>query len=384
MNAQAESAALPGKLRILVITRSYPTARDLYRYPFVHRRVLGYRAAGHEVAVFRPSEAQAGSYQFDGVDCTVGNGERLGALAATAGPDVVALHGLGPTMWSTVEPLTRSLPSVAWLHGSEIPGFLRRKCAIDEIPPSLADEQVEHCAGFWSGVIEVPSAPARLVFPSETAVRYMTESVPDASARCAVIPNPIDDGLFEYRPKPPDQRFRVLFIRPFDSRCYANDIAVQTICDLARADRGFEFRMFGDGPLFTETIEPLRRLANVSIERRFLSQTEIAHEHKHSGIFLVPTRLDTQGVSRDEAMSSGLVPVTSAIAPVTDLVDDNCAMLAPPEDSEALAAAVHKLADSPGLFASMSAAAARRVSSSRSTKSVIGSDVALLLDVIKG
>src|SRR3569833_4493530 len=80
MNAQAESAALPGKLRILVITRSYPTARDLYRYPFVHRRVLGYRAAGHEVAVFRPSEALAGCFLFVGVVCSVGFGVWFGAL----------------------------------------------------------------------------------------------------------------------------------------------------------------------------------------------------------------------------------------------------------------------------------------------------------------
>ena len=110
-------------------------------------------------------------------------------------------------MWPMVEPLTRSLPSVAWLHGSELPGFLRRKCAMDGIPSSFADEQVEQCSGFWRGVLELPSRPACLVFPSETAVRYMTESVPEASARCSVIPNPIDDELFEYRPKPRDQRF---------------------------------------------------------------------------------------------------------------------------------------------------------------------------------
>ena len=376
---------MPGKLRILVVTRSYPAPGDLYRYPFVHRRVLGYRATGHEVAVFRPSEADAGGYRFDGVDCTVGNGDRLGALVAAARPNVVAVHGLGPAMWPIVEPLTRSLPSVAWLHGSELPGFLGRKCAIDEIPSSFADEQVEQCSDFWRGVLNLPSALARLVFPSEAAVRYMTESVPGASIRCFVIPNPIDDELFDYRPKPPEQRFRVLLIRPFDSRCYANDLAVQTICDLTRRDDlRFEFRIFGDGPLFDETIEPLRKLANVSIQRRFLAQAEIANEHKQSGIFLVPTRLDTQGVSRDEAMSSGLVPVTCAIEPVTDFVDDSCVMLAPPEDSEAMANAVRKLADSPELFARISAAAARHIRSTRSRKSVISADLALLRGVIDG
>src|SRR3569833_253186 len=80
MNTQADSAALPGKLRILVVTRSYPAPGDLYRYPFVHRRVLGYRAAGHEVAVFQPSEAEAGIYLFVGVVCSVGFGVWFGAL----------------------------------------------------------------------------------------------------------------------------------------------------------------------------------------------------------------------------------------------------------------------------------------------------------------
>jgi glycosyltransferase involved in cell wall biosynthesis len=36
----------------------------------------------------------------------------------------------------------------------------------------------------------------------------------------------------------------------------------------------------------------------------------------------VPSRTDTQGVSRDEAMSSGLVPVTNAVAAIPEFVDD--------------------------------------------------------------
>jgi glycosyltransferase involved in cell wall biosynthesis len=59
-------------------------------------------------------------------------------------------------------------------------------------------------------------------------------------------------------------------------------------------------------------------------------------------------------------------------------------MLAPPEDSEAMANALRKLADSPELFARMSAAAARRIRSTRSRKSVISADLALLRGVIDG
>ena len=98
----------------------------------------------------------------------------------------------------------------------------------------------------------------------------------------------------------------------------------------------------------------------------------------------MPTRLDTQGVSRDEAMSSGLVPATSAVAPVTGFVDESCAILAPPEDPDAMSASIRKLADSPELFASMSQAAARNVRSNRSSQSVLALDEALLRDVLAG
>jgi len=368
------------KLRILVVSRSYPAADDLYRYPFVHRRVLGYRVAGQEVAVFRPSEDESGSYGFEGVQCTVGGRAALETLAATFDPDVLAVHGLGPGMWPAVEPLARSLPFAAWLHGSEIPGFLERKSVIDGIPQQLARAQLDECQGFWRHLLAGPARPAKLVFPSETAVGYMTESVPVGIRSCAIIPNPIDTELFAYVPKAADQRFRILMIRPFDSRCYANDIAVRTICDLQDDGRGgdFEFRIFGDGPLFDETIAPLLGRPNITIYRRFLTQAEIAREHQLSGLFLVPTRLDTQGVSRDEAMSSGLVPVTSEIDPVVKFVDESCGVLSPSDDASAMAAAIRRVADDAELFAELSRAAARRVRASRSNQSVVGMDMSLL------
>lgn len=384
MSPEATGVEIPRKLKILLVTRSYPARGDLYRYPFVHRRVLAHRAAGHEIAVFRPSAEEVGSYRFEGVECAVGDARALGAVAAGLRPDVLAVHGLGPAMWPIVERLAGSIKWAAWLHGSELPGFLGRKCVIDGMPASVADERAAQCASFWRELLALPSAPARLVFPSETAVGYMTESVPSASGRCAVIPNPIDDDLFAYMRKPPDQRFRLLFIRPFDSRCYANDVAVQAIGNLARDESaGFAVRMFGDGPLFDETIEPLRGLPGISIERRFLTQSEIAGEHRRGGIFLVPTRLDTQGVSRDEAMCSGLVPVTTAIEPVTGFVDESCAMLTPPEDAGAVVAAVRRLADQAELFASMSEAAARNVRLTRNSQSILRLDEKLLRAVIE-
>jgi glycosyltransferase involved in cell wall biosynthesis len=122
-----------------------------------------------------------------------------------------------------------------------------------------------------------------------------------------------------------------------------------------------EFRMIGDGPLFEQTVAPLRRYSNVYIEQRFLKKDEIAALHKEYGIFLSPTRMDTQGVSRDEAMSSGLVPVTNAVAAIPEFVDAECGMLAPGEDAAGLAHNLTMLYENSEHFSRLSNGAAQRV-----------------------
>src|SRR5699024_5879340 len=76
---------------------------------------------------------------------------------------------------------------------------------------------------------------------------------------------------------------------------------------------------------------------------------------------LVPSRWDSQGVSRDEAMASGLVPLTNAVAAIPEFVDDECALLAAGEDHLAMASKLLELVRSPKKFKRMSAAAAVRV-----------------------
>ena len=51
--------------------------------------------------------------------------------------------------------------------------------------------------------------------------------------------------------------------------------------------------------------------SNVEIKRTFLSQNDISKYHNENGFFICPTRQDAQGVSMCEAMSSGLIPISS-------------------------------------------------------------------------
>jgi len=71
--------------------------------------------------------------------------------------------------------------------------------------------------------------------------------------------------------------------------------------------------------------------------------------------------MDTQGVSRDEAMSSGLVPITTNTAAISEFLSKEEGFLCPPEDATALSAAVEHLFQNPEDFLKKSEAANKRV-----------------------
>jgi glycosyltransferase involved in cell wall biosynthesis len=370
-------------LRILVVTRSYPAPGDLYQYPFVHRRVLAYADHGHEVAVFRPADQPAQSeHRIDGVTCRTGSPEALAAFAAEWRPDVVAAHGFSETQWPALAPLVEHYPIRAWLHGSEIPEFARCKVEwdLEGEKRAAALEVIERRRRFWREFLRAPPARFGLVFVSHAAVGLFRHDLSDALEANTVIPNPIDTDLFRYQPKAAAHRFQVLMLRPFYSRGYGNDLAVSAILQLSE-QAGFNrlrFTIVGDGPLTDRTLAPIRHLGNVAIERGFVTQARIAELHREHGIFLVPTRIDTQGVSRDEAMSSGLVPVTNAIPAVREFVDRECGELAPPEDAGALALGIRRMVEEPALFEARSAAAAARVRRQSAAALVVPQELAVL------
>ncbi len=374
-------------MRILLLTRSYPAPGDLYQYPFVHRRVLAYRALGHDVAVFRfDPDRPAGAHLFDGVVCETGGLEEVRAALARGRPDVVAVHGLSEAIWPACTLVDPAIPVCAWLHGSEIPGFLREKVVLIEDPIRRAHQErlLEGRIAFWHEVLSRWPDNLHIAFVSADSRELMRSDLGALvqDARTTVLHNPIDTDLFPYRAKQPADRFAVLSIRPYDSRSYANDLAVEAILAL-RARPWFgqmRFTLIGDGPLFAETLAPLAGIAEITIRRGFLTQEAIAAEHGGHGLFLVPTRLDTQGVSRDEAMASGLVPVTNAVHAVPEFVDAECAGLAGPDDAEGLAAGIAEMVESPALFLARSAVAAARVRAQSGHERIIPRELAWMAE----
>lgn len=371
------ASSILGRGDYLVITNHYPSYDDLYRNGFLHSRVSAYQSAGCSMDVFRLRADQAVTFdEFNNVDVITGSQEALHSLIKNSNYKGLLIHFLDPLIWDVVRHYIDNVKITVWVHGAEIQPLHRREYNYTsgedlEKAQSMSDARMK----FWRGLLKSIHKNLRLVFVSQYFADEVMEDIGfhlpvDAFT---VIHNPIDTELFSFIPKDPAQRKKILSIRPYASRKYANDLSVAAILEISKEPwfSELEITMIGDGSLFDATLEPLRSFSNINLERRFLTQHEIAQLHKEYGLFLSPTRMDAQGVSRDEAMSSGLVPLTNNVAAIPEFTDANCAILAPADDYKNLALGISSLYKDPDLFVEMSTNAALRVRSQSSAKLII-------------
>jgi glycosyltransferase involved in cell wall biosynthesis/spore maturation protein CgeB len=379
-----QPAEIIGKADRLILTNHYPSYDDLYRNGFVHSRVMAYRERGIRSDVFRMRPAEPVSYhEFEDVDVTTGSQEVLHQMLSSGRYKTVMVHFLEPSMWEVLQHHIDRIKVVVWVHGAEIQPWHRRDYNYStEEERTVAKMKSAARMEFWQGLLRPMPANLKLVFVS----RYFAEEVMEdigfriPEEHYTIIHNPIDTDVFSYQPKPAEQRKRVLSIRPYASAKYANDLSAKAIQLLAEKPwfKDMEFRMIGDGPLFDTILDPLRQYGNVFIERRFLKQAEIAALHKEYGIFLSPTRMDAQGVSRDEAMASGLVPVTNGVTAIPEFVDEQCGILAPGDDAVAMAEGIAKLYENPELFLAMSEQAALRVQRQSAKDKIVDAEIEVM------
>ncbi|MDO5865860.1 MULTISPECIES: FkbM family methyltransferase [Paenarthrobacter] len=368
----------------LVITNRYPAYGDLYKNAFVHSRALRYAESGVPTEVFVLDENSPLRFrEFEGMTVITGSCAALESVLADGRHQSISVHFLNEEMWKAVSNLAHRPHVAIWAHGADIQKWSRRRFLYS------TQEQIEKAKisseqrlALWRRVISEAQENVTLVFVSRWLMDTALEDLALESGppRSAVIPNPVDTSKFSYHNKPVELRMRFLSIRPYASSVYANDLTVEAILLLSATEEfsRMEFRLVGDGPLFDDLTQPLQQFSNVILDKRFLNQDEISAMHKQYGVFLCPSRMDTHGVSRDEAMASGLVPITTRVAAIPEFVDDNCAELVEPENAQAIADAILRLARSKRLFSAKSREAAKRVRRQSSATNVIPQELKVL------
>lgn len=370
---------------VLVLSNHYPAPDDLYRNMFVHRRMRSYKEEGYVADIMRMNPYVSDKFrEFEGINIIEGQNTTLQTVLVNSSIDTVCVHFLNQDMWDVLKDHLDHIRLIIWCHGADIQPWWRRCFNFDtEEKLTQAKAASDKRMALWHEVFDrSKGCNIHFIFVSEYLSQVVMEDyqyiIP--SEKYSVIHNLIDTNLFDYVPKKAGDRKKLLSIRPFASKVYANDLTVNAILELSKESwfSDLEVAIYGQGPLFGDILAPLRQFPNVKIENAFLTQGEIAQLHKEFGIFLSPTRMDTQGVSRDEAMSSGLVPVTNNVTAIPEFVDETCGILAPGEDYKAMAAGIARLYHDPELFLRMSENAAKRVRSQTSREYTIDKEIRII------
>lgn len=373
-----------GPIRHLVLANEYPRAGKEYGNGFVHQRVKQYLEAGVAVDVVCAGySVDQDLYHYDGVRVLTGHGEEISEVLKRQAYTSVSIHFLNNRIWNAIEPFLADLDVHVFLHGYECSRWIRRVWNYKHGQDlERAIERSINLQNFWHEVIHHPHQPRSYIFVSnwwrQAVLDDMRLTFP--SNRVRVIHNYINSDLFDYRPKDIEQRFKLLWIRSASNRNYANDIAIRVLEHLSKTEYWDRctVTIIGDGQYFPEFEQRLGKFKNVEIQQRYASQQEISALHKDHGIFLVPTRLDSQGVSRDEAMSSGLVPATNLVAAVPEFIDQDSGILAGPEDAKKLAEGIVDLWKNPEKFQALSKAAAMRVRQQSGYESTVEREMQIL------
>lgn len=383
--ASADRTVWLARSPLMVLAPGYPSYDDLYKYMFVHRRIKSYAAYGTLCDVMALGRgAENGFREYDGVNVVSGQADRLIAALRSGEVKQVFVHFLDPYIWGLIKPYLDRIELFIWSHGFDIqPWFRRKHNFTSPVEIENAKKQSEIRSEMWCDVFNsARKRDIKFVFVSE----YLRSTVAQdygvelTDKNSFIIHNCIDTDLFSYEKKDASQRFKVLAVKSFANRNYANDIAAAAIKELSNYPEFKEmtFDIYGAGALFDSDNAEIKQFENVRLHKTFLSPYEIAALHKTHGIFLAATRMDTQGVSRDEAMSSGLVPVTNNVAAVGEFVDGDCAVLAPGEDCKAMASGMLKIVRDPDLFMKMSSNAAARVRKQSAVGVTVPQELALI------
>lgn len=377
--------------KYLILTNAYPHPKHLYRNGFIHRRVKSYQDEGLQVEIFvlNPSYRTFEEYEYEGVQVYRGTKELFSEFIAPRTYKKTLIHFVSQDMIDVLKKKKPKMPLIIWVHGYEAEAWHRRWFNFLESKEELK-KILKMADGYYVDQLKLMNwlyQTKEMNISFVHVSRWFKEHIAECDARAVsqnstIIPNIIDAKLFNYIEKSPEERFKILSIRPYASRKYANDLSAAAVLELSKRpyfDR-LSFSFYGEGKLFDETVKPLRKFSNVSINKCFLEQKEIAKLHKEFGVFLCPTRLDSQGVSMCEAMSSGLVPVATNITAIPEFVEHRkSGLLANPEDPVDIANLIEDLFFNEQLFKRLSHNASKQIQAKCGQDVVIKKELELIL-----
>lgn len=352
-------------MRVLVVTRWYPTRENTYAGIFVREHAKAVRSCGNEVSVLHVtgvSDRSRGIWQLEEeVDPEITEGIPTFRVSHRAIP----IRGMSYPiyLWSAVRAFRRLRalgfePDVihAHVYDAGVPAVIIGKRY--GIPVVVT----EHFTGFPCRTLNGAAVrKARYAFenadrvlPVSTYLRQAIEAY-DIKAKFEIVPDVLDTSLFFYASQGSgkgDQK-RLIFVgnlEPTEHKGFPT--LLNALIRLGERRRDWCLDVVGEG---SEREEYERRVANAGLPVSIVfygaqRKQEIAEMMRHSDIFVLPSRMETFGCVLAEALASGLPIVSTSVGSVPGLVPSGAGILVPPDDPAALADALDDVLSNLGSY----------------------------------
>lgn len=225
-------------------------------------------------------------------------------------------------------------PLILTLHGGNLPNYAARNLWRTK---KLLN---------WADVVVAPSS-------------YLKTRMAPFRADIHIIPNGLDLNHYSFQLRKNPQP-KLIWLRAFH-QIYNPSLAPKVLALLTDQNVNSQLVMVGpdkgDGSLqeMLYTAQDLG-VANLIEVIRGVSKNQVPAVLARGDIFLNTTNFDNTPVSVIEAMSSGCCIVTTNVGGIPILLEDGVdALLVPPNDPDAMAAAVRRILSEPGLAEKLSA-----------------------------
>jgi L-malate glycosyltransferase len=372
-------------VKVLILDPDYPRDSNLYGDVFVHTRLKAYPASWMiNVIGYNSNLAGPSHYDWDNINVYLSPElEEIEKRILNSDADIILVHFIQRELMRAL--LDWKKPLIVFFHGIESTGWKRRLfnyTSLGDIPYLWEyirsnQEQLRELKKF------IDSANKRqnvhFVFVSEWLKKACEGDVGITISNKHIIPNSIDTDRFHYKRKDPSMRTKILSIRPFTARNYANDILCEVIIRLSKKPyfNELSFSIYGEGYLFNKLTAKIRKFKNVSLFNYFIPNAQIPAIHEQHGTFFCFSRIDSQGVTMCEAMSSGLATFTNRVAAIPEFVEDGISGFLS-SSVEEIVETMDALWQSPDIFIKISENGSRQIAKKCSLSTVIPKEVELI------
>ncbi|KLO21176.1 glycosyltransferase family 4 protein [Marinitoga sp. 1155] len=374
--------------KIMVINNGYPSKDNIYSNVFVQKRLESYKKYNEKldirvIKLIRKAPLPA-DYIYNNIEVKYYLIKDVFQAYKNYNPNIILIHFFPYYLLNFIKSL--NIPVIIWVHGFEALSWKRRlfNFTFDlNFVKYIVSNKIQ--LKYFNKLISISNSKNNIffVFVSKWMKNTCFKDIGRTTKNYKIIPNFIDTEFFYYLPKTPDYRKKILMIRSFKSRKYATDIAVKAIKYLSKIYPNFsdlEFTIVGNGKFWKKDISKIKNFNNIKIVKNFLNHEKIKELHGSNGILLSPTRQDSQGVSMCEAMSSGLVPITSLNTAIPEFVNTSCGYLT--KNYMEAANAIIELYENKELFIKKSKKAAEFVRNKCSFHNTIEKELNLIYDLV--